>query len=416
MNENQMETPINQNEFAEKPPLLSPAYKKGLRIGLISCLGIMVFAIGGLIIYRQLQEIIKNKKLSSIDPNFVTNPTPTIDNTKLNEYFSYIKNKKEIWIVDTNGENKAMISELSPSNASIFSTLDWKDKTHISYSECNNERPSITDIKCKIKTYDIETKATNDEYETDALIRKFSWSLAANYLSIVEDTDSETFFKIKAGTVTNTLNKFYRINDLSNTQGKTLFTADSQYVLFYSINGLLDETKSQGNEIAINPSSTIEVYYVNGVKVEHIEGANDPFLLNDGKMGFKKDNKIVYRTIGKSDETVITSFNGFNSEISPNKNLIAYWYAEGNLSNVILGVFDSELNIHRNILRGIILPIWINNDKILGIKADNCLGGTSCQLYEFQTNSISLIDVEKGNVKQIDQGRKISEATYKSFN
>jgi hypothetical protein len=187
-------------------------------------------------------------------------------------------------------------------------------------------------------------------------------------------------------------------------------------VLFYSINGLPDETKSKENEIAIIPSSTIEVYYVNGVKVEHIEGANDPFLLNDGKMGFKKDNKIVYRTIGKSDETVITSFNGFNSEISPNKNLIAYWYAEGNLSNVILGVFDSELNIHRNILRGIILPIWINNDKILGIKADNCLGGTSCQLYEFQTNSISLIDVEKGNVKQIDQGRKISEATYKSFN
>jgi hypothetical protein len=117
MNENQIETPINQNEFAEKPPLLSPAYKKGLKIGLISCFGIMIFAIGGLIIYRQIQEIIKNKKLSSIDPNLVANPTPTIDNTKINEYFSYIKNKKEIWIVDTNGENKAMISELSPSTA-----------------------------------------------------------------------------------------------------------------------------------------------------------------------------------------------------------------------------------------------------------------------------------------------------------
>jgi len=51
----------------------------------------------------------------------------------------------------------------------------------------------------------------------------------------------------------------------------------------------------------------------------------------------------------------------------------------------------------------------------LGIKADNCLQGLNCELYQFQTNSISIVDIRKGNVIQIDQGKRISEPSFVFF-
>jgi len=130
---------------------------------------------------------------------------------------------------------------------------------------------------------------------------------------------------------------------------------------------------------------------------------------------YKKDGKLLYKAIGEEGESEITNFIGYNPQVSPNGKSFAYWWNENNDLTVVLGVYDSKLNIHRNILRGIILPTWITQDKIAGIKADSCLG-ESCLLYQFQTASLAIVDILNGEVTPVDQAKSISNITFNRAN
>jgi hypothetical protein len=410
LNPNLSQTP-NTSEFAEKQPLIDVKTSNLLRkvgIGGGIFLGILI------LISIVVSIMPKQSPIASTGDVLVEDPITSLNETK--EYFAYIKDSKAIWIADLKGENKQMIIDISPSSTSVFSTLTWKTPTDITYTICAD-----ANTECSIKTINIESKSITDEYNSTNFIKKISWDKTSNYIAFIEyykapeyqELNEFTNFTMKTGTILSKLNSFLKTEDPSGVNNRVIFSGDNQYVAFYSV--MTVPTYENDRLIRTETLPVIEVYLLNGTKVDRIENARDPFFITENKIGYIRDGQIVYKIVGTAEETIATVFNGYNPSISPDKNLIAYWYYEGNLNNVVLGLFDTNLNIHRNILRGIVLPTWVSNDLILGIKADNCLQGSSCQLYQFQTNSISLVDIKRGNVVQVDQGKRISEPSFVFF-
>ena len=66
-------------------------------------------------------------------------------------------------------------------------------------------------------------------------------------------------------------------------------------------------------------------------------------------------------------------------------------------------------------MRGFGLPVWIGDGTVVGVKPDGCIG-SNCQLYQYQTFSIAVIDMDNGEAKIIDSGKTISEVTIKDRN
>ena len=398
----------NPSEFAKKQPLINP---KTMALAKKIAIGAGAFFVLFIIVTIIYKSIPKQQPIASIDTN--TEDEAQIVSQEERRYFAYIKDTKAIWIADTKGENKQMVLEIPASSTAVFSTLTWKSPSDLTYVMCEDTEQN----NCNIRTINIESKAITDEYASENMIKKMIWDKTSAYIGFIETTldgreGIRTNFKLKTGTIVNELNTFLKQDDPGNTKVQVMFSSDNKYIVYYSVMRKITKI-SDTQSVEIIP--LIEVYLLNGTKVDQIESATDPFFITENKLGYIKNNSIIYKTVGLEDETIATAFNGSNPSISPDKNLIAYWYSEGNLNNVVLGVFDTNLNIHRNLLRGIVLPIWISDSEILGIKADNCLQGTTCQLYQFQTNSISLVDIQRGNVVQVDQGKRISEPSFVFF-
>lgn len=413
-NDNQ-NPPSTNSEFAQKQPLIEPKTLNLIKKLGITCFSVVMIFVVGIVAYNMMP---KPTPIATV--NTGNDQTTDEQNDKEDlRYFGYIKDEKAIWIADTNGENKKVIVEIPTSSKAIISTITWKSPKEITYSVCAGPASD----SCEVKTVNIDDKSTVNEFIEQGMVRKITWDKTSQYVAFIEEGPAKgssstgelrsTSFRLKTGTIFTDLETFTKQEDPTNINSRVLFSDDNQYIVYYGIEKLIKKPVGGGSETTVL-TPKIQIYLLNGTKVDEITGGRDPFFITENKLGYIKDLKIVYKTIGLKDETIATAFNGYTPQISPDKNLIAYWYAEGSLSNVVLGVFDTTLNIHRNILRGIVLPYWISDSQIIGIKADNCLG-SSCQLYEFKTNSISLVDITRGNVVQIDQGRKISEPSYVFF-
>ncbi len=412
---NQNQTPTNtannghsESEYAEKQPLIKPGKLRRLKaLGI----GLAIFLFLGVVALFAVASLTQNSQIP-LPTAPIDDDTEQIVEMSKTPQFAYIKNGKEIWAVDVTGENKILVLELSPVEQTSFTALSWKSPGNLTYTICPELSGSNQNSSCKIKTINLENRAVFDEFELNEQIKKMSWDITGRYMAIVSEDNESTYFKLKTGTIVTTLNQFLKMPDPAGTDSRVFFTPDSQNVIFSAISRVVIERTNREDEVIITP--LINTYLLNGTKIDEIEQAKDPFLMSPNQIGYRVEDRLVYRTLGENEDTVITDLNGFSPAISPDKSQIAYWYAEGNLNNVILGVFDAKLNIHRNILRGIILPLWLDDKKIVGIKADNC-ASSNCQLYQFQTNSISIFDLSRGNVIQIDHGKKIIEPTFTDF-
>jgi|LakMenE18May11ns_1017448.scaffolds.fasta_scaffold9956263_4 hypothetical protein len=397
------------NQFAEKQPLIDPSVLKTSKKIAIAAIGIVII----LIMFQIIFNFIRNKTFIPNVNTSIPEPTEQPKPMAAKKFFSYLKDEKAIWISDTTGNNKEMILEIPTASKSFFSTITWKTPKNLTYVICEDSLGP-----CEINTISIEDKAITNEFNTEGLVKKLSWDKSGSYLAFVEEyktleNEYSRSFRLKTGTVINSLSTFLVDKDLNNIRYNVQFGPNDKYIVFADTKKELIEKNSR--DILTTYTSFIEVFILNGTKVDYIPYAGDPFFINESKLGYIKDRSIIYKEVGQKDETIATVFNGITPAISPDKSQIAYWYTEGNLNNVVLGVFDTNLNIHRNILRGIVLPKWISETEILGIKADNCLQGLNCELYQFQTNSISIVDIRKGNVIQIDQGKRISEPSFVFF-
>ena len=414
--QNNNQNPIpNNSDFAQKQPLIDPKTLSLLKKLGITFFSLIMVLVVGLVAYNMMPEKTPIASVN-LDENLLDDNNGDSDNIK---YFAYIKDDKAIWIADTSGENKKVIFEIPTSSTAIVSTITWKSPRELTFSLC-----TALDSSCEVRTINIDDKSVVSEFATEKTVRKITWDKTSQYIAFIEDQGATTAslttgqrtstFRLKTGTIFNDLETFFKYDDPTNINSRVLFSTDNQYIVYYGIRKIIKKAAQGQSGESFTVAPLIQIYLLNGTKVDEIDYAKDPFFITENKLGYIKEDKIVYKTIGLQDETIATAFNGYTPQISPDKNLIAYWHAEGSLSNVVLGVFDTTLNIHRNILRGIILPYWISDSQIIGIKADNCLG-SSCQLYEFKTNSISLVDISRGNVVQIDQGRRISEPSYVFF-
>lgn len=356
------------------------------------------------------------------DIDCVCDIAPVIEEGKK---FAYVKDHSSIWIAPVSGENinskKLKVFEIFNKDEEI-TTIDWKDPDNITYSKCTKQ------TTCEISTFDVKSKSTTPNIvDTDTkYIRKTGWSNDYKYFAyitvnnakseLVKENLEETRLKIKSGSINNTLDSFYTESDPSNSQSRVIFTPDNEYVVFSTIEKEINVDPKDDKKYTTNSYPLILVYRLNGSKVDEIKNASDPFLLDVDILGYKKDDDLVYKKIGTQDESKITDFGtSYNAELSPNKKAVAYWKNEGGFSDVLLGLYDSVTDIHRNVLRGIVLPVWVNDTDVVGIKADGCLG-QNCLLYEYQTTSLALVETTLGGkVQIIDQGKSISDVDVQEF-
>ncbi len=396
--DNQIPNNNAQNsEFAEKGPLLNSRMKRNILIGcgivavLIAALFVGVFA------YQQMN---KPPAMMPLPPEpVVENPEPVRSDTPR---FAYIKNEKNIWISNINGEEKFSILELPLTSKSRVVSLSWKDKDNLSYVTCDTS----TSV-CEISTYNFETKSIKPEVtSTGSTLTKFAWSKDGKYLAYIENRGKNTNLRLKLGTIDNILKTYVTdTEDASLSKSVVDFNDDSQYILYSSPELIVNENKST------TQTQSVYIYQLNGAQIDEIKNVDYPFFIDNDTVAYKSNNRLVYKDVGTTDESAITDFAGYNPALSPNDNQIAYWRDEVGFNNVVLGVYESDKNIHRNILRGVILPVWVSPDKIVGIKADSCIG-ERCLLYEFQTTSMVIVDVNNGEVLSVDQGKSLTGVAF----
>jgi len=387
-------------EFAKKPPLIYPKTIKLILLGL----GALVVLISAFIVIKQfiLPNISKTEPIA-VEPIKPINENP-VNPISQKPKFAYIKNQNEIWIVNTDGQEKQLVSDLKDNSENIYTTLKWKSDTELGYSLCNNEK----NANCSILNINLETKAVTPELSGKySSITKFAYSPDKRYVAFISVTENSLAFNLKSGTVSNRLDTFQTVSDPSNINSRVFFTENNEYVIFSGVK--LEPADPKDKNAKPKIYSVIQVYLLNGTKVDSLTNATDPFLIDNETLGYKRENKLIYKKIGIDGESEISQFTDTevnNPVISPDKTNIAYWTGVDGFTNVVLGVLDINSNIQRNILRGILLPKWLDNDKVAGIKADNC-AGINCQLYEFQVISLVIVDINNASVNLVDQGKSI---------
>ena len=95
------QVPNNNEEFAEKGPLFNSRLKRRFLLATGIFVTLVAAAIGGIFAYNQLNKppelVPEPPKLAPDSPEIVLSDTPQ---------FAYIKNDKNIWISNINGEEK----------------------------------------------------------------------------------------------------------------------------------------------------------------------------------------------------------------------------------------------------------------------------------------------------------------------
>ncbi len=405
-----METPAPNvtkeevSEFAQKLPLIEKSFYKKLFRGLFLFVGIIVIVIGiAVFVATQMKKPVTE---TPKPPEPETPPEVVVPEIKY--LFAYIKNGDSIFALADDFKEKLLIAEVPVSADGIYTAISWKEPKVITYSKCLS-----VGAACEIFSYDIINNSLKPELVSAASrINSFEWSPDRKYIAYISEEGGQTNLRFKSGTIDTILKGNPLSKDTTNTYSKVMFTDDGQFIAFSSLAQKVVGGKDNEQIISF---PVLYVFRINGIQIDFVADASDPFFIDNKTVGYKKDGKLIYKTIGDTGESEIASFIGYNPQVSPSGESFAYWSNEDNGLNVVLGVYDSKLNIHRNILRGIILPTWISQDKIAGIKADSCLG-ENCLLYQFQTASLSIVDISNGEVTPVDQAKSISNITFNRAN
>lgn len=395
------------SEFAQKGPLFNK--KTLIKIGLFVGLGV-TFVVAVMVVWSIFQAL-KNRPPELNPPAIEVPAEPVAVDTT--DFFAYVKDLNSIWIINTGGTERQKVFEISGDD-SFISTLGWKENGKLGYSKCYKSGTQRKETPCEINVIDLTTRAITPHIgnTNSVLIRKIAFSKDQKYFAYIgiegDGDNSQTVLYLKTGSVNTPLTKFPTAEDESNTQSRVIFTPDSQYVIFSTLRKERTPDARDKDKFTEQTYPILFAYRVNGAKVDETKGVADVFLLNNDSIAYKKDNRLIYKTIGSDNESLITPFtDSYNPAISEDNGRIAYWKNEGGFSDVVLGVYEVQNGIHRNILRGIILPTWISPDKVAGIKAEGCLG-QNCLLYQYQVATLAVVNVSNAEVLVVDQGKSIS--------
>lgn len=398
-------TQTQQSEFATKGALIEKSQiKKIALIATIGVLGLAILVVAIIII----SQIVKPGQTLQDTPTIQTDPVVE-EKPKDKPNMAYIKNSKSIWVATTDGQEKNQVLEIPATAEEYFTDVEWKTKDILTYSKCTKTR------SCSIESYNIKDKSAIVEVSQanrTGEITRIKWDSSAKYLAFLRKNGEDFTINFKAGTVTQTFNTLLAQVSDNDIESKISFDTQSQYIAIYLTQKIVDEKERNAPPIYI---PTIYVYQPNGVLIDQITNAKDPEFDRDNNLFFISNGQIIQKQVGDPSQTIVTNLAGRNISISADANLIAYWDDQGGFANARLNVYDLKQNIHRNILRGIILPKWISANQVVGIKPESCIG-TSCQLYEFQTTSLFIINVQDtsatDSVIQLDQGKTLSSVKY----
>lgn len=399
------------NEFAKKGPLLSKLLIKRITTVII---GVALLAIGvSFIVPLTLDFFYKIKEESGkTEPDLPLEPPIINGNTETSELpvFAYIKDENSIWTANIDGQERTQLIEISKVDEEKITSTAWKNKDQISFSKCSNTN-NKKGCEILLLTTTNKSQSLLITEQNSKNINTHAWGPDQKSIGYIKTTDKNLSFNLKIGTINNELETFLTEIDRSNVKSRVIFTEDNEYVIFSGIKKEIIPSKDDRDKPTIEIYPIISIYSLNGVQVDSIKNASDPFLIDNKTVGYKKDNRLMYRSIGTPDETEIATQAGFNPTISQDKKKFAFWSIEtAGLQKVILQIFDSDLGIVRDVLRGIVLPTWLSDTKIAGIKVDDCLA-ESCLLYEFQTPGLVLINIDTSEAAIVDQGKSIANIT-----
>ncbi len=397
---NQPNSEINNSEMAKKEPLL---YKKTvIKIALLvfAILLSIGIVITGIYAYQSVLEAMKPPEIIEQEPEQPSKPV--VEKVPV---FAYIKDESSIWQVDINGQEKIRLLEIPSGSSEKFTSIAWKSEKEISYSKFDGKTSTIESLNTETKG--VLTELNNQPGK----IENLSWG-GSNYLaySLTNTDEDEMSFYLKTGTVLSKLSTFLIKPENAALNTRILFVEDDNN-LIVSGNRLDLIKETPGKPEIERQTKFIQVFQLNGTKVDQIENASDPMVIDRNKIAFKYEGYLSSKYIGQNDITKITEIDGNNPTVSFDKSQYAFWSSTGGFANALLVIYDTNLNYQRKILRGVLLPEWISSDKVAGIRADNCLG-TNCQLYQYQTNNLSIVEVSIGKVIEVDQGRSISSISY----
>lgn len=402
------QNPITQegqtsSEFAKKEPLIYPRTIKKVALGCVALLGVLIVIGSAGYAYS---IIMNNRNQPEPEPEVPVLPPEEPIVTDIPK-FAYIKNQKTIFVSDTEAKDRRNIVEIPITSPDEFVALAWKNQNELGHSRCDVQIKS-----CEIAVYNFENKSIAPVLTSNTLLTEFAWSPDQRYLGYIEAQGDRTNLRLKLGTIDTILKTFGYEADPSYSKSRVIFSSNSQYVIFSTIRkDITVGPDGRPTQEAARIYPAIYIYQVNGAQIDEITNASDPFLIDDQTIGYRRDGEVWYKEIGASDETAITALDGYNVHLSPSKTRLAYWKDDPTINSVVLVVFENDSQIHRNILRGVIMPEWISDDRVVGIKTDSCLG-ESCFLYEFKTASLVIVDINQGTVSSVDQGRTFSELVF----
>lgn len=398
----------NQNEHVTKPSYIS-IYRKEIKLittVLVSTtvLFIILFAVNSFINNDSRNIVNDAETIPTNEDNKQDNDTSNIKELEMptiereGHIAIYIKDKSQVWVYDINENSRQLIISVPQvDNNETITAAAFKSDNEVSYAYCPDNDG------CIVQTLDLDTKGIKTEYQSEKgeTIRQIDWG-NEEYLGLIIENQDQTSFVVQAGTVENTFNLFNSVPDTSNINTKILFDSTGETVIF-SAESLVTENAGTRNEKQFR-RPIVEIFKINGLKIDQVLDAKDPIFVTDEFISYTKGQTIFIKKIAELGENIVTDNGGNSIEISPDKSQYVFWKASNDGSrNITMSLYDIQQNFTRNILRGIILPKWVTNTEIIGIKSESCLSN-DCLLFEFQTAELIQLNIDTQATTVIDRG------------
>lgn len=395
----------NSSSYAKKESYLN-IYRKQINLILGIVGTIFLFTIIALLIqtFKPSEDpgTIVNDSNTNVnnDNNTIDqNDEPIVTNTPTTKII-YIKDQKEVWLYDVAKNDKELVVSVPQfsDKSELITAAAFKSDNEVTYSYCPGKKG------CTVYTTNLDTKGrkTEQEFKNVNRISQLEWGGEHEYLALITEEEATTNFLVKSGTIITPFKTFTTADDTTGLASSIRFDSKGDKVIFHGQQLQILNLGKRNEER--NKISLVDVYKINGVQIDEATNAYDPLFVSDDFFSYRRGQGIYIKQIGEGGENLVTPNAGNSIEISPDKTQYAFWNAiDEGIRNVTLRIYDIKQNFTRNILRGIILPKWVTNTKLLGIKSESCLSD-DCLLYEFQTAELILVDINSQETIIVDRG------------
>ncbi|MBU0976541.1 MAG: hypothetical protein ABIE03_06415 [Patescibacteria group bacterium] len=284
-----------------------------------------------------------------------------------------------------------------------YSSLSWKNKDELSYSECDTG-------SCTINTYSISKKKIVDSFELQASdVLALKWSSKETNLAYLFEQNGELYLTLKNNGSFRNLGKFkydaFKIDDFG----------DSTYIRF-SPN---DERILLVNTFTFVGEPTVVVFDLTGTVLFSLnkEIGNIPtsaFFMSNELIYFKKNNSLYVQSLGEKKSRQLSEriVGAFDFKPSPDKTKIAYWTYDWPSGVTTIWVYDIGNEVMKRLRDQESRPLWIDDQLLISYQTPNCI---ECPKADLKLKGISLVSLETKVVSDLLKEKNIEILATEEF-